>query len=560
MRFLLRYTASFFAVVIMGNGCGTEVAENVVARVGDVEITVEQLLQFRADTPALLRSEKEGVEELKDYLQTLIDIELMLLEARELGLEEDADFTRRWREEREGKLIFEFQLQKIMGQVNIAPDEMRERFAKSKWSRMVRLARIRVKTLAEAEAVVRELEAGKDFAELALERSLDRETAEKGGRLNYFLGRNELPERGFSLEIAEELFELEVGAFSRPFHWGSAYEIFQVVGQQPAPLSYAMIFARTRLAQDFYTLRRALLDSLARQYEIRFEPQGIALAIARLSTEPSKPLTASEQETVLCQLSDGRITLKDLYGVYEYNRTLKPGKIDSSTVVKSIHNHLLPGALFYRAALQSGIAQDSSVVTWLATKKREMLIEAVKERVVDRQIDLSDAAMRRYYRDHLDRFEHKGEVHLVEVLVETREEAEELMRRIEQGEDMEELAVRRSIRKDAHKNKGRLHMRAGKSGLYGELHTAAMRSGEGVLQGPVEIRSVAPGGYSIFKVVEKASSAPAPFAQVERRVRYWLRQEEEGRIMQAMFEGLRGKYAAQIEVSEERLQEITLGS
>ena len=334
LRFPFRNAMWFIAVLAIWGGCGSEVADNVVARVADREITVEELLQFRADTPALLRSEQEGVEALKDYLQTLIDMELMLLEAETLELERDADFAHRWEEERKRKLIFEFQLREIMGKVEVTPEQMMERYAQSKWSHMVQLARIRVKTRQEAEQVVWELKGGGNFARLALERSLDQETAEQGGSLDYFLGRNELAERGFSLELAEELFELDVGAFSRPYRQGDVYEVFQVVAQRPAPPGYAMIFARTRLAQNFYTLRRALLDTLSREYDVRFAREGIGLAITRLSAAPElPPLSPSEEETVLCHLSDGRITVKDLYDVYLRDKTLRPGAVDSATVV-----------------------------------------------------------------------------------------------------------------------------------------------------------------------------------------------------------------------------------
>ena len=561
-RFRPRNAMRFIAALAIWGGCGSQVDDNVVARVADKEITAEALLQFRADTPALLRSEKEGVEALNDYLQTLIDIELMLLEARELQLQRDPDFVRRWEEERKRKLIFEFQLRRIMHQVDVPPKEMMERFIKSKWSHMVRLARIRVNSLQEAEKVVWELEKGIGFSELAMERSVDRETAPQGGRLDYFLGRNELEERGFSVELAEELFELEVGAFSRPYRKGDFYEIFQVLNQRPAPPGYAAIFSRTRMVQAFYTRRRALLDSLSRESNVRFDPEGIAIAVARLSTEEPPQLSAREEETLLCHYSDGRITVKDLRDLFYQDGVSQPSRMDSSTVAKSIRDHFLTEALFYREALQQGIAQDSVVAAWLATKEQEMLIQAVKERTVDQWIDLSEEAVRRYYEENLDRFTREAEVRIVEILVRTREEAEELRQRIGRGESMEELAARHSIRKGAQNNRGRLHMHPKKRGLYGALHTVVMQAEAGRLHGPTKIDSTrtAPGGYSLFEVVEKNPHAIQPFAQAESRVRYWLRQEQEAEIIPAMFQELREKYAAKIDIFTGHLKAAASGS
>lgn len=552
------------AVLAIWVRCTFAVADNVVARIADREITAEMLLQFEADTPALLRSEHEDVEALKDYLHTLIDMELMLLEAEALQLELEMDFARRWEDERKRKLIFEFQMREIMSKVEVSPEEMMELYAKSKWSRIVQLARIRVKTLEEAEQVMRELEEGGDFAGLALERSVDEETARQGGRLDYFLGRSDLEERGFSLVIAEELFELDVGAFSRLYRNGDVYEVFQVVDQRPAPPGYAMIFTRTRLAQEFHTLRRALMDTLSREYEVKCEPTNIAFAINLLSAATAKrrPPSALEEEMVLCQLSDGQITIKDLYNVFLEDGSLKPSASDTAAVARSLWNNLLPEALFYRAALQRGIAQDSSVVAWLTTKKQSMLVEAVKARAVDRQIDLSEEALRRYYRDHLDRFKSEAEIQIVEILVQTRQEAEQLLGRVGSGESMEELAIRHSIREGARQTRGRLHLHPGRSGHhYGELYAAVIEAKVGALQGPVEISpAVGPGGYSVFKVMEKIPRTPLSFVQVATRVRYWLRQEEEARITQAMFQELRNKYAEKIIILEETIRAIRSGS
>ena len=101
-----------------------------------------------------------------------------------------------------------------------------------------------------------------------------------------------------------------------------------------------------------------------------------------------------------------------------------------------------------------------------------------------------------------------------------------------------------------------MHMHPNKRGLYGELHAAAMQAEEGVLQGPIKIDSAAPRGYSLFEVVEKIPAAPLPFVQVERRARYWLRQEEETRIFPAMFQELRDKYAAKTKIFTEHLHKV----
>ena len=103
-------------------------------------------------------------------------------------------------------------------------------------------------------------------------------------------------------------------------------------------------------------------------------------------------------------------------------------------------------------------------------------------------------------------------------------------------------------------------MHPAKRGLFGELHAAVMKAEEGTLNGPIRIDSTrsAPAGFSIFEVVERSHPAPLPFAQAASRARYWLRQDEEARILQALFQELRDRYAARVEVFEENLTAVAI--
>ena len=89
MGVICRITHTLLFIIIVA-GCGSnEPNPDVVAQVESVEITIDDLLRFRADTPAVLRSEKEGVGELREYLDSMIDMELMLTKARLLREEQE---------------------------------------------------------------------------------------------------------------------------------------------------------------------------------------------------------------------------------------------------------------------------------------------------------------------------------------------------------------------------------------------------------------------------------------------------------------------------------------
>lgn len=532
---------------------GKEVA---VARVGAELITAGDLRRLKADTPEALRSDKKGAEAAREYLQTLIDMELMLREARAKGLDQDPEFLQRWEEERCKKLVAQFQQRKIWEEIQLSEEELQERFAQSKWSRVLKLARIAVATEAEARQVVQQLEQGRPFAEVAREWSRDPQTAPQGGLLEPLYGRANMQELGVTPAIGEELFDLEVGAHSRPFRLGDYWVIFKLVDRVPAPLYYAEVFARETLKEEFYQRRKDLVAALVAEFGVEMDPQAISLLVARAAAGngPLPRLAEGEKDRVLCRFRNGQFTLGNFLDAYRQIWFFHPVALDSSGVVQFTYQYLLPDVLLYRVALREGLEQDRAVASWLEAKEEAMLLEFLREREVERQIAVTPEAVRRYYETHPQRFMQPEELQVLEILAATQEEAAGLLGRIRAGEDMEALARRYSIRQGAQKNGGHFHLHPYERAVFGALLDTAMAARIGEVKGPVQVR----GGYSVFKVVKKTPPQLQSFDQAVPRAIYWFKSQEEDRLFQDLLRRLREKYAGEVILFEDRLQAVEL--
>jgi hypothetical protein len=265
-------------------------------------------------------------------------------------------------------------------------------------------------------------------------------------------------------------------------------------------------------------------------------------------------LSEEERQTVLARFAGGQVTVGNFAAIYPQARTLSSIKTDSSGLTWIVHQYLLPEFLFGAVIEQRKVDDDPAIAAWLQTKKRALLIEALRRQEVEQQVDLSEEALRRYYEKHQERFMQDEYVQVLEILVSTREEAEKLAREIRQGGDMEDLAARHTIRKDAQKSRGYFHLHPYERRRFGALLEAARAAEVGALQGPVEISGEQQQtGYSIYKVLAKTSRQPKPFAQVERQVRYWWKQEEEKRLFEELIRRLREEYASQIVLFEDHL-------
>ena len=142
-----------------------------------------------------------------------------------------------------------------------------------------------------------------------------------------------------------------------------------------------------------------------------------------------------------------------------------------------------------------------------------------------------------------------------EILVSTREQADSLLRAIQQGADMEKLSVEHTTRTFAKGQKGQIHLHPYERSVFGPLHDQAMeKAPPGELRGPLELKE----GYSIYKVVKRIPARPEPFEQAASRAKYWLRKTQENKYFESLMIRLREQYASQVAIFEENLKDLEL--
>lgn len=207
-------------------------AGDVVAKVGDSEVTEADIAFASQDFAAQLQqvppTQWRGI--LADIV---IDMEVMANAARAAGIDKEEDFERqveflRMRALRNAYIVREVENKVTDADVQAAYDK---EFANYSGEEEISARHILVKTRQEAEAIVKELDSGKDFAELAKEKSTG-PSGPNGGSLGFF-------SRGQMVKPFEDAaFELEVGTFTKePVETQFGWHVIKVEDkrQQPAP-------------------------------------------------------------------------------------------------------------------------------------------------------------------------------------------------------------------------------------------------------------------------------------------------------------------------------------
>ena len=223
----------------------------VLAKVGDREITAADVDQAAQDMAQQFQNFPEA-ERRARVLDSLIDFNTLAILAEQEGMDEDAALKRRLALLRSRALHNDYFLKNVQPSVT---DEMvkarfAEEMAKVTPEQQVKARHILVKTAAEAEAIIKELEGGADFAELAKQKSTG-PSGPKGGDLGTFGKGQMVP----AFEAAA--FALEKGAFSKePVQTQFGFHIIKVEDKvdQPLPtLQQAAPQLRQLLLTEAYT-------------------------------------------------------------------------------------------------------------------------------------------------------------------------------------------------------------------------------------------------------------------------------------------------------------------
>ena len=252
---LLLFTTVAFPVL------AEETADPVVATVGGVEILKSEIdLAVTGLDPQL--ANLPDAQKRVAALSSVIDIKLLAADASKEGLQDDAAFKQRIAYLTDRELHNAYFKKHVVDAVT--PDEVKARYeaeiAKIEPQDEVRARHILVKTEDEAKAVIADLDGGKDFVELAKEKSTDPNKSE-GGDLGFFGKGRMVP------EFEAVAFTLEPGTYTKePVKTQFGFHVIKVEEkrkQQPPALEQVEGQVRQIVMRDKYVelLEKAKADA-----------------------------------------------------------------------------------------------------------------------------------------------------------------------------------------------------------------------------------------------------------------------------------------------------------
>lgn len=235
-NFMSRYNklaaAVAFAAIVafQAPAYAADAADAVVAKVGSLEIHQSELDLAVSNLDPQLAQLPDDQKKVA-ALSAAIDVKLLAKDALDEKLQDTADFKTRMAYLQDRELHNAYFKKHVVDTVTDA--EVKARYDKEVAAlpkqEEVHARHILVKTEDEAKEVIKELDAGKDFAEVAKEKSTDPNKSD-GGDLGYF-------QRGRMVkEFDDAAFALPVGTYSKtPVKTDFGYHVIKVEDKRDAP-------------------------------------------------------------------------------------------------------------------------------------------------------------------------------------------------------------------------------------------------------------------------------------------------------------------------------------
>jgi parvulin-like peptidyl-prolyl isomerase len=254
----------------------------VAAEIAGEKIYLEDINDALDSMPEWIRKQFEGKEKKTEFLKKYVADELFYRKAIKLEYDKDPEVRRKLANIEKELLVNKVVEEELKDKIKIEEDDLRNFFEAHKQDylrkKAVKVSLIKAGMKEIADKITENLKSGKDFNQLAREISLDKGTAENGGKFSGWVrkGEDDLG-IGNTEEVSRVLFATKKGEITLPVEAGGYYYIFRVDEKRPEKMP-AFKESRERVKNDYYMQKlkisyQNLLDQILKSSEVKLYPE-----------------------------------------------------------------------------------------------------------------------------------------------------------------------------------------------------------------------------------------------------------------------------------------------
>ena len=282
LRIVLGIT--FIAAAAFLAGCSSETQKSdgdrtdLAAKIGnDWELTIAELDTRIQGVPENRRAQYETIDGMAEFADGLIQEELYYMEGLAEGLDKDPAVKEKIKAYERQILIDEYYNRFVKALAMPSEEDMHDYYEahKDRYSRkpVARIQHILAKDRKTVAEFKRQIEAKEErMTTLAHKYSEDVLTRGDGGDLGWFEPGGYIRSIGFSKEISDAAFSLEVGEVSDPIKWQKGWSIIRLNDFRPGELMpYEDVkdrIAQAMMRKDMDQVREAVYAELQKKYDV----------------------------------------------------------------------------------------------------------------------------------------------------------------------------------------------------------------------------------------------------------------------------------------------------
>jgi len=259
-------------------------------------------------------------------------------------------------------------------------------------------------------------------------------------------------------------------------------------------------------------------------------------------TNPENIETNLPPETILASFGEHIITLGEFNQLWEELPEEYKLQLDKSMVL----DQMISEKLLIQEAKDMGLEEDKDILEQIKKMTEQILVQALIEKEILNKVDANEEEVLNYYEQNKDSFTEKEQVHLYNILLETEEEAQNVLEQLKAGEDFSEIAIEKSSGPSAAQG-GDLDYVA-KGTIIPEIEEVIFALELEELSEVVKTDF----GFHILKITEKKAETVKTLEEVREEIVQTLLPEKQKEAFDNLLEELKGK--VEIEINEEALR------
>jgi peptidyl-prolyl cis-trans isomerase C len=291
----------------------------------------------------------------------------------------------------------------------------------------------------------------------------------------------------------------------------------------------------------FSALRYELIDRVS----LKKDDQAGARIVAEIGAEK---ITEADLDAIIEGDIDNRLSTWAAFMTAEQLSEQKKQMLQQHQSPQAKQRYLqswLAQEILYRQALQEKLADEPAVKRMLAEQARGILSQNLMNQQLAEKIHITETDLKTYYAANKDTYVEPAKAKISHILVADKDQANDLIKRIKEGQDFGELAKQFSVDESTKEKGGRVDTEVTKGSYVAGIGDAAELNEKifaaqppALLDAPFEAEK----GWEIVSVEEKQPERQKAFEQVREEVMSTLLRQKQQDVQAEYVKQIMDKY------------------